>query len=87
MFTICDLSDVTPAEILEECGVTAEQYGNTLGCFEKRSPHETSQHLPCEVKIGPYKSVFLKLLKSNMNLQFVTSVYAVLTYLVSFRQV
>ena len=39
---------------------------------------------PCEVKIGPYYTVILKLLKSNMNLQFVTGVYAMLTYLTSY---
>ena len=38
---------------------------------------------PFEVKIGPCDTVILKLLKSNMNLQFVTGVCAVLTYLTS----
>ena len=35
---------------------------------------------PSEVNIGAYNMVILKLLKSNMNLQFVTGVYAMLTY-------
>ena len=39
---------------------------------------------PCEVNIGPYDTVILKLLKTNMNLQFVTGVYAMLTYLTSY---
>ena len=39
---------------------------------------------PREVKVGPYNAVILKLLKSNMNLQFVTGVCAMLTYLTSF---
>ena len=34
--TISDLSDVTLSQISEECGVTAEQYDNTLGCVEKK---------------------------------------------------
>ena len=34
---------------------------------------------PCEVNIGPYNTVILKLLKSNMKLQFTTGVYAMLT--------
>ena len=34
--TISDLSYVTLSEILKECGVTAEQYDNALGCAEKR---------------------------------------------------
>ena len=39
---------------------------------------------PFEVNIGPYNTVILRLLKSNMNLQFVTGVYAMLTYLTSY---
>ena len=31
-----DLSDVTLSEIVEECGVTPEQYDNALGCVEKK---------------------------------------------------
>ena len=34
--TISDLSDFTLSEILEECGLTAEQYDNGLGCVEKK---------------------------------------------------
>ena len=34
--TISDLSDVTLSQILEECGVTAEQYDNALGCVGKK---------------------------------------------------
>ena len=32
--TISDLPDVTLSEILEECGVTVEQYDNALGCVK-----------------------------------------------------
>ena len=39
---------------------------------------------PCERNIGQYNIVILKLLKSSMNLQFVTGVYAMLTYLTSY---
>ena len=35
--TISDLSDVTLSEILEECGVTPEQYDNALRCVEKNA--------------------------------------------------
>ena len=37
IITISGLSDVTLSEILEECGVSAEQYDNALGYMEKRS--------------------------------------------------
>ena len=36
------------------------------------------------MNIGPYNTVILMLLKSNMNIQFVTGVYAMLTYLTSY---
>ena len=35
---------------------------------------------PCGVNIGAYSTVIFKFLKSNMNLQFVTGVYAASTY-------
>ena len=81
--TISNLSDITLSQILEECGVTAEQYDNALGCVEK----EVSilyKRKPCEVNIGPYNAVILELLRSNMNLQFVTGVCAMLTYPTSY---
>ena len=34
--TVSDLSDVTLSQILEECGVTAEQYDKALGCVERK---------------------------------------------------
>ena len=36
------------------------------------------------MNIGSYNTVTLKLLKSNMNLQFVTGTYAILGYLTSY---
>lgn len=36
---------------------------------------------PYEVNKGPQNTVILKFLKLNMNMQFVTNVYAMLTYL------
>ena len=34
--------------------------------------------------IGPYDTIILKLFKSNMNIQFVTGIYAMLIYLTSY---
>ena len=65
--TISDVSDVTLSEILEENGVTAEQHGNALECMEKKVSI-LYKRKPCEVNIGLYNTVILKLLKSNMNL-------------------
>ena len=73
-----DRSDMSQSEILEECGVTAEQYDTILGCVEKRSL--SYKQMPSEVIIGSYNAAILKLLKSNINLKFVTGVYTGLTY-------
>ena len=80
---ISNLSNVTLSELLEECGVTAEQYGNALGCVGKKFSIFYKRK-PCEVNIGPYNTVILKLSKSNVNLQYVTGVYAMITYLTSY---
>ena len=64
------------------CGVTQEEYYNALRCVEKVTIFYKRR--PSEVNIGPYNTVILKLLKSNMNIQFVTGVYAMLTYLTSY---
>ena len=67
---------------MEKCGVTAEQYHSALGCVEKRCLYYKQK--PFEVNLRPYNTVILKLIKPNMNLQFVTGVYVVLTYLLSY---
>ena len=81
--TIRDLSDVSLSQILEERGITAEQFDNALGCVKKKVSI-LYKRKPCEVNIGPYNTVILKLLNANKNLQFVTGVYAILTYLTSY---
>ena len=50
--TISDLSDVTLSEILEECGVTPEQYDNALWCVEKNASM-LYKWKPSEANIGP----------------------------------
>ena len=80
---ISDLSDITLSKILEKSEVTEYHYENALHCVEKKVSI-VYKRKPCEVNIGPYNTVILKLLKSNMNIQFVTGVYAMLTYLTSY---
>ena len=65
---------------MQEREVTAEQYEHALGCVGKKVS-VLYKRKTCEVNIGPYDTVILKLLKSNLTLQFVTGVYAMLTYL------
>ena len=78
--TISDLSDVTLSQILQECGVTAEHYDNALESMEKKVSI-LYKRKPSEENIARYDTVILKLLKANINLQFVTGLYAMLTYL------
>ena len=64
--TINDQSDDTQTKILEECGLTLEQYGSALGCVLKKYS-VLYKWKPGEVNIRPYNTVILKLLKSKMN--------------------
>ena len=43
--TISDLSDVKLLQIFEDCGVTAEQYDNALGCVEKEVYYINENHV------------------------------------------
>ena len=68
--------------------VWSYSYGHALGCVEEKVSILYKQN-PFEVNIGQYNTFILKYLKSSMNLwtvneQFVTGVYAMLTYLTSY---
>ena len=68
------------SEIFEECRVRVEQYDYALGLVLKMVSILYKQ-TPCEVNMGAGNTIILKILKSSMMLQFVTSLYAMLTYL------
>ena len=70
------LSYVTQSEVLGICGVTQQQYNSALSCVEKKVS-VLYKSKPCEVNIGSYTTVIVKLLKANISIQFVTSVYAI----------
>ena len=80
---IDDLSHVMQSEIFGECGVTEEQYNSALSCLGKKFS-VVYKRKPCEVNIRTYNTVILKLWKANMNIQFTTGVYAMLTCLTSY---
>ena len=64
--------------------VTPEQFDKVLGCVEK-TISVLYKSRPNELNIGPCDTgILLKLLKSNMNVKFVTGVYAMLKYLTSY---
>ena len=80
---IDDLSNVTTKDVLEMCEVSETDYYDALEYVQKKVSI-IYKRKPCEVNIGPYNTVILMLLKANMNIQFVTGVYAMLTYLTSY---
>ena len=65
------------------CGVTEEQHNSALSCLGKKFS-VVYKRKPCEVNIRTYNTVILKLWKANMNIQFTTGVYAMLTCLTSY---
>ena len=80
---IDDISHVTQSKILGKYRATEKQYRGAINCMEK-SISIVYKQKPREANIGPYNIVILKLLKSNMNIQFVASVYAMFTFSISY---
>lgn len=78
-----ELCNVTLEDILHSSGVSEEEYENAMQTMQRNTAiHHKRQ--PNELNISPYNTVLLSLLKANMNLQFVTGVYGLLTYLTSY---
>ena len=80
---LSDLSDVTLEDILKSCDLSETEYNNALEDMQKKDSIIYKRRL-CEKDISPYNTVILSLLKSNMNIQFVTGIYGVLKYLTSY---
>ena len=59
------------------------EYHEALENTEKKTI-VLNKRRPCEMNTVPYNTVILQLLKSNMNVQYVTGIYAMLTYLTSY---
>ena len=78
-----DLFDVTLGDILHTCRLSEKEYNNALETMQKKV-YIIYKRRPIEKDISPYNTVILSLLKSNMNIQFVTGVYGLLTYLTSY---
>ena len=76
-----DISTITLKEILHCCGVKEWEYYNAIDIADKRHSIIYKRQ-PYEVNIGPYNTVILNIFQSNMNFQFVTGIYAMLTYLI-----
>ena len=78
-----DLHEVELDKLLDSCGVTCEQYNEALE-HSKQKLSLIYKRRPAEKCISPYNPILLNSLKSNMNLQFVTGVYGLLSYLTSY---
>ena len=68
---IDDDDDATLTKILVGCGVTEDEYIQVLETL-RRKISISYKRKPNETRISPYNTVLLNLMKSNMNLQFVT---------------
>ena len=78
-----NLYDVTLGDILNTCHLSEKEYNDALETMQKKVSIIYKRR-PIEKDISPYNTVILSLLKSNMNIQFVTGVYGLLTYLTSY---
>ena len=75
--------DATLVKVLDSCGVTEDEYTNALEVMAKKVTI-VYKRKPNEEFVSPYNTVLLNLMKSNMNIQFVTGVYGLLAYLTSY---
>ena len=75
--------NVTEKEIIIKSGITVAQYYNALSEAEKDASVVYKRSVS-DILIGPYNTVIFSCLKANMNIQYITSVYALLTYLTSY---
>ena len=75
--------DATLAKVLDSCGVTEDEYTHALDVMAKKITI-VYKRKPNEEFVSPYNTVLLSLMKSNMNIQFVTGVYGLLAYLTSY---
>ena len=67
-------------KVLDSCVVTESEYIQALETM-KRKIVIIYKTKPNETMISPYNTVLLNLMDSNMNLQFVTGICGLLTYL------
>ena len=77
------LFELTLQNILDEFGITKDQYDNALEFRDNRVS------IVCKTKLNewyirPYNTVIQSLVKSNMNLQFVTDIYRMILYLTKY---
>ena len=78
-----ELGTQTLDNVLEMANVNHKDYDNALSMFRSKANITYKRNLN-ETMIFPYNKVILATLKANMNIQYVTGVYVVLSYLTSY---
>ena len=78
-----DLTDVPLSEILSDCDISEEQYYDAIDYMSNKVTI-VYKRKPSEKNVSTYNPVVLSLMKSNMNIQFVTGYYGLLKYLTSY---
>ena len=71
--------DAALTTVLDSCGVTEDEYIQALQTM-RRKISIICKRKPNETMISPYNTVLLNLIKSNVNVQFVTGIYRLLVY-------
>ena len=85
--SVNDVVKIAPAEGQLPVSFTSEPNLEALAFPKEYSTGKLSIHYkrkPSEKDISPNNTVILSLIKSNMNLQYVTGIYRLLTYLTSY---
>ena len=77
------IASMTLSELLQRCGVTSDEYEKSMASSSRRCTIYYKRKLT-ESLIVPYNPVLLHAWKANMNIQYVTGEYGVLTYLTSY---
>ena len=77
------VENVTLDDILNSCGYSSEEYDNAMDTMQKHTTILYKRQMN-ELDIVPYNPVLLRLLKPNMNIQFVTGVYGLFSYLTAY---
>ena len=75
--------EVSLDQVLHSSGVTEDEYDFALKSMNRKTTI-LYKRKPNEKWISPYNTVLLSLIKSNMNIQFVTGIYGLLAYLTSY---
>ena len=78
-----DLSKHTIEEVLSMAKVSEDDYNEALSLYRSKASITYKRGLT-DTLISPYNTPILATLKANMNIQYVTGVYAVLACLTSY---